>query len=145
MFVALLSLALITCMGLFAALRPETYTRYFLAEYQRKALSNNLKTVSLVGWLVVSCCTVVPLPFLFHNVLTVIAPVFSPVPFLICAVAYFWWGAALLRKPESFLERATAPWNRLPAWAITFFGFLLLFGAVGFSYGFIVKILVLVR
>jgi|ERR1700730_14748640 hypothetical protein len=35
------------CMGLLAALRPEACARYFLAESQRRALSSNLKELSL--------------------------------------------------------------------------------------------------
>jgi hypothetical protein len=41
---------------LFAALRPETYARYFLAEYQRRALSGKFKALSLTGWIMFSVC-----------------------------------------------------------------------------------------
>jgi len=58
MLAGLLIFALIGCMGLFAALRPETYARYFLAEYQRRALSGNFKALSLTGWIIFSVCTI---------------------------------------------------------------------------------------
>jgi len=30
----------------------------------------------------------------------------------------FWWGVGLLRNPESFLQKTTEPWSRLPTWAV---------------------------
>jgi len=54
MWVPLLLLAAFACVGLIAALRPEAFTRYFLAEYQRKALSGQLKFVSAFGWVFLS-------------------------------------------------------------------------------------------
>ena len=145
MFVALLIFALIACMGLLAALRPEAYARYFLADYQRRAFSGNFKVLSLVGWLIFSGCLIAGVVIPFGKKLIFFAPVFSPFFFLVCAVAYLWWGIGLLRRPESFLNRATEPWNRLPAWVLQCFGSLLLVGAVGFSYGFAVKIRALLR
>ena len=81
----------------------------------------------------------------FGSKLNFLAPVFSPLFFLVCAVAYVWWGVGLLRNPESFLKRTSEPWSRLPTWAVKCFGSLLLCGAVGFSYGFVVRIKVLLR
>lgn len=65
MLAGLLIFALVGCMGLSAALRPETYARYFLAEYQRRALSGNFKALSLIGWIIFSACTIaiIVLPF----------------------------------------------------------------------------------
>lgn len=145
MLAGLLVFALVGCMGLFAALRPEAYARYFLAEYQRRALSGNLRGLSAVGWIIFSVCTLAIIVLPFGSKLDFLAPVFSPLFFLICALAYLWWGVALVRKPESFLKRMNQPWNRLPAWAIKGFGALLLIGAVGFLYGFAVKIRALLR
>ena len=90
MLVPLLILALVGFMGIFAALRPEAYTRYFLAESQRRALSDNLKAVSLVGWVIFGSCMVVIIAIPFQSKWNVLAPVFGPLFFLVCAVAYIW-------------------------------------------------------
>jgi len=140
MLVALLIFALVGCLGLFAALRPEAYARYLLAESQRKALSGNLRALSLTGWLIFCGCTIVVIAIPFHSKWNLLAPVFGPLFFFVCAVAYIWWGVGLLRNPESFLKRAAEPWSRVPPWAIMCFGSLLLLGAVGFLYGFAVGI-----
>ena len=58
MLAGLLIFALVGCMGLFAALRPEAYARYFLAEYQRRALSGNLRALSVTGWIIFSACSI---------------------------------------------------------------------------------------
>jgi hypothetical protein len=145
MLAGLLIFALVGCMGLFAALRPEAYARYFLAEYQRRALSGNLRALSVTGWIIFSACTIAIIVLPFGSRLNSLAPVFSPLFFLVCAMADIWWGVGLLRNPESFLKRTTEPWNRLPTWAVKCFGSLLLVGAVGFLYGFAVKIKGLLR
>jgi hypothetical protein len=145
MLVGLLVFALVGGMGLFAGLRPETYARYFLAEYQRRALSGNFKALSLTGWIIFSVCTIAVIVLPFGNKLNSLAPVFSPLFFLVCAAAYVWWGVRLLRNPESFLKQTTEPWSRLPAWAVKGFGSLLLCGAAGFLYGLAVKIRDLLR
>lgn len=41
--------ALVGLMGLYAALRPEQYARYFLAQWQRERIAGNLKGLSLIG------------------------------------------------------------------------------------------------
>ena len=145
MLVPLLIFALVACMGLFAALRPEAYARYFLAESQRRALSSNLKALSLTGWAIFVGCMVVAIAIPFQSKWNLVAPVFGPLFFLVCAVAYVWWGIGLLRNPESFLKRTTEPWSRVPTWVIKFLGSLLLLGAVGFLYGFAVRIRGLLR
>jgi hypothetical protein len=145
MFAGLLIFALVGCMGLLAALRPETYARYFLAEYQRRALSGNFKGLSFTGWIIFSVCFIAIIVLPFGSRLNFLAPVFSPLFFLVCATAYLWWGVGLLRRPESFIGRLSQPWKRLPTWAIKGFGLLLLLGAVGFLYGFAVRIRVLLR
>ena len=145
MLAGLFIFALVGCMGLFAALRPETYTRYFLAEYQRRALSGKFKALSLTGWIIFSVCTIAIIVLPFGSKVNFLAPVFSPLFFLVCAVPYLWWGVGLVRRPESFLKRTIEPWNRLPPWAIKVFGLVLLLGVVGFIYGFTVKLRVLLR
>ena len=145
MFAGLLIFALVGCMGLFAALRPDAYARYFLAEYQRRALSGNLKGLSVTGWIIFSTCIISIIVLPFRSRLNSLAPVFSPLFFLVCTVAYLWWGVALTRKPDTFLSRTTPPWNRLPGWAVKCFGLLLLLGAIGFMYGFVVKVSALFR
>jgi hypothetical protein len=144
MLAGLLIFALVGCMGLFAALRPEAYARYFLAEYQRRALSGNLRALSVTGWIIFSACSIAIIVLPFGPRLNFLAPLFSPLFFLVCTVAYLWWGVGLIRKPDSF-KRTTPPWNRLPVWAIQSFGSLLLLGAIGFLYGFAVKIRVFFR
>ena len=145
MLVPLLILSLVGLIGIFAALRPEAYTRYFLAESQRRALSGNLKAVSLVGWVIFGGCMVVIIAIPFQGKWNILAPVFGPLFFLVCATAYIWWGIGLLRDPESFLNRASEPWSRLPTWVIKGFGSLLLLGAMGFLYGFAVRMKGLLR
>jgi hypothetical protein len=145
MLVPLLIFALVGCLGLFAALRPEAYARYFLAEFQRRALSGNLKALSFTGWVIFCGCMAMVIALPFQSKWSLLAPVFSPLFFLVCAVAYVWWGVGLLRNPGSFLRRATEPWSRLPAWAVKCFGSLLLLGAIGFLYGFAVRIKDLLR
>ena len=61
MLLPLLIFALVGCMGLFAALRPEAYARYFLAEFQRRAVSRNLKALSFTGWVIFYGCLAVVL------------------------------------------------------------------------------------
>lgn len=145
MLAPLLIFALVGCLGLFAALRPGEYTRYFLAESQRNALSGNLKAVSLTGWGIFGVCIVVVIAIAFHSKWNVLAPVFRPLFFLVCAGAYLCWGVALLRNPESFLKRASEPWSRLPVWTVRGFGLLLLVGAAGFLYGFLARIKVFLQ
>jgi hypothetical protein len=118
---------------------------YFLAESQRRAVSGNLKALSFTGWVIFCSCLAVVLALPFQSKWGLAGPVFSPLFFLVCAVAYLWWGVGLLRNPESFLKRTTEPWSRLPTWAVKCFGSLLLLGAVGFSYGFALKIKALLR
>ena len=145
MFVPLLIFALFGCIGLFAALRPEEYTRYFLAESQRRAPSGNLKAVSSIGWVIFCGCIAVIIAIAFHSKMERSGPVLGPLLFLVCGGAYVWWGVGLLRNPESFLKRASGPWNRLPVWVVRGFGSLLLFGAAAFLYGFLSRIRVLLR
>jgi hypothetical protein len=95
MLVPLLVFALVGCIGLFAALRPEEYARYFLAESQRRALSSNLKALSLIGWVIFVGCMVVIVAIPFQSKWNLLAPVFGSLFFLVCAVAYVWWGIGL--------------------------------------------------
>jgi hypothetical protein len=81
----------------------------------------------------------------FHSNWSLLAPAFNPLFFLVCAVAYAWWGIVLLYNPASFLKRAGEPWNRLPSWVIKVFGSLLVLGAVRFLFGFVMKIRLLLR
>ena len=145
MLVPLLIFVLVGCMGLFAALRPEAYIRYFLAESQRRALSANLRGVSITGWIIFAASSVVAIAIPFHSIWHLWTPVFEPLFFFVCATAYLWWGIGLVRKPESFLKRAISPWNRMPTLAIKSLGAVLLLGAVGFLYGFAVRIVSLLR
>jgi p-aminobenzoyl-glutamate transporter AbgT len=140
MLVPLLIFALVGCLGLLAALRPEVYARYFLAESQRRALSGNLRALSFTGWIIFCGCMAVVIALPFQSKWSLLAPVFSPLFFLGCAVAYIWWGVGLLRNPESFLKRAIEPLSRLPIWAVRSFGSVLLLGAAGFLYGFVLRI-----
>jgi hypothetical protein len=145
MLAGLLIFMLVGCVGLFAALQPEAYARYFLAESQRRALSSNLKALSLTASAIFVGCMVVVLAIPLHGSWNLLAPVSEPIFFFVCAVAYVWWGIGLLRNPESFLKRTTEPWSRVPTWVIKGFGSVLLLGAVGFLYGFALRIRGLLR
>ena len=79
--------------------------------------------------------------FIFHSELNVLAPIVGPLLLLVCAAAYIWWGIWLVRSPDSFLKRATAPLSRLPVWGVRAFGAVLLVGAIGFLYGFVIRVL----
>lgn len=141
MWVLLLLFAVFACVGLVAALRPETYTRYFLAEYQRKALSDHLWFVSAFGWVFFCFSVLFFVAFSFKIEWNFLAPIVGPLLFLVCAAAYLWWGIWLVRSPNSFLKHATGPLKRLPVWCVRAFGFVLLVGAIGFLYGFASRLL----
>lgn len=143
MLAAVIIFVLVGCFGLFAALRPEEYTRYFLAESQRKALSGNLKALSVTGWVIFAGCIVVAITIPFQRKWNLLAPILVPLFFLVCAAAYSWWGIGLLRDPESFLRRASERWRHFPLWAVRCFGSLLLLSAAGFLYEFLTRIRVL--
>jgi hypothetical protein len=145
MLAPLLIFALVGCMGLFAALRPEAYT---VTSWQNSSAEQCLATLrryrSQAGlFFVAALAMVIALPF--QSKWSLFAPVFRPLFFLVCAVAYVWWGVRLLRNPESFLKQTTEPWSRLPTWAVQCFGALLLLGAAGFSFGFALRIKGLLR
>jgi hypothetical protein len=141
MLIPLLFFVLIGSMGLLAALRPDMYIRTFLAESQRRALSGNLRSASLTGWVIFGGCALTVIALSVGDRLQAFTPVVSPMLFLACAAAYLWWGVALLRRPESFLRRAVEPWSRIPVWVVKALGVVLLAGACGFSYGFAAKII----
>lgn len=140
MLVPISVFVLTACFGLFAALRPEAYSRYFLGESQRRALSGNLKALSITGWVIFGGCTAVAIALPFQSKWSQLAPLFSLLFFLVCAISYVWWGLALRRNPQSFLNRTREPWSRMPAWAVKVIGLLLLLGAAGFLYGFSARI-----
>jgi hypothetical protein len=141
MWVPLLLLAAFACVGLIAALRPQAFTRYFLAEYQRKALSGQLKFVSAFGWMFLSGSVLLFIALIFQSELNFLTPIVGPLLFLVCAAACLWWGIWLVRTPDSFLKRATGPLSRLPVWGVRAFGSVLLVGAIGFLYGFVTRLL----
>jgi len=72
-------------------------------------------------------------------------PGFAPAFFLVCGVAYLWWGIGLVYKSHAFLRRVTSPWNRLPRWAVKGLGILLLVGGAWFLYKFAARISGVVR
>jgi hypothetical protein len=74
MLAGLLIFALVGCMGLFAALRPETYARYFLAEYQRRALSGKFRALSFTGWIIFSVCTIAIISSSFRKQAQLLGP-----------------------------------------------------------------------
>lgn len=145
LIVPMLVFALVGCMGLFAALRPEVYSRYFLAGFQRRALAGNFKALSNTGWIIFWGCLAVVLALPFQSHWKDVSPIASPVFFLVCAAAYVWWGLHLLRKPESILQKAAAPLNQLPVRAVQCIGAVLLVGAGGFLYGFVRSVATLLQ
>jgi type VI protein secretion system component VasF len=136
----LLILALVGSMGLLAALRPETYARYFLTKWQRSGASRNPRALSRTGWAIFGVCVFVIVALPLQKKWYLMSPFFGPLLDLVCASAYVWWGIGLLRSPESFLKRAGERWRRIPTWIFQAFGLLLLFGAAGFVYGFAASI-----
>lgn len=129
----LLIFAVVGAAGLFAALRPEACCRYLLAESQRKAVSGNLKAVSVTGWIIFCGSVVVVIAIPYYDRWNA----FSPLFFLICAAAYLWWGIGLVRNPESFLKRSSQPWNRMPIRIVRGLGALLLLASTLFLFGFV--------
>jgi len=114
MGVGLVIFELVGCMGLFAALRPENYARYFLGGISAQSALRQLQGTFIDGLVIFSVCTIAIIVLPFGSNLNFSAPVFSPLFFLVCAVAHVWWGVRLLRNPESFLKQTTEPWGRLP-------------------------------
>ena len=109
MWVLLLLLPVLACVGLVAALRPETYFRYFLAEYQRKALSDHLRFVSAFGWVFFCFSVLFFVTFSFQIEWNFLASIVGPLLFSVCVAAYLWWGIWLVRNPDFFLKHATGP------------------------------------
>lgn len=62
LIVPILVIAVTGLMGLYAALRPEQYTRYFMAKWQRERIFGRFETLRWVGWIVFGGCVVM---FLF--------------------------------------------------------------------------------
>jgi hypothetical protein len=48
---------IVAIVGLLAATRPQVFTRYFLAEWQRERLAGNIGAVSWTGWVIFGCST----------------------------------------------------------------------------------------
>ena len=134
--------ALVGLMGLYAALRPEQYARYFLAQSQRERISGNLKALSLTGWGIFIFCIVVVVGIALQGLIRPYGAVLDAGLFLVIALAWLWWGISLLLRSDSFLRRANA---RLPLWVIKIFGIVLLLGAAEFGYEFVVRTKALLR
>ena len=134
--------AAVALMALYAALRPEQYTRYFLAEWQRERISSNLRGLSLTGWGIFVFCVVATIGFAFRSAIRPYSTLLQAGMFLIFALAWLWWGIGLLLRPDSFIRRANA---RLPLWVVRVFGIVLLLGAARFGYEFGVRAKALLR
>jgi uncharacterized protein YhhL (DUF1145 family) len=135
-------IAVVGLMGLYAALRPEQYARYLLAEKQRPTTSHELKVLSLTGWGIFAFGVIAVCGIALQGVIRPYGAVLDAGLFLVCALAWLWWGMSLLLRPDSFTKRAN---RRLPHWVIRIFGTVLLLGAAGFGYGFAVRANALLR
>jgi hypothetical protein len=134
-------LGLFCCVALIMALRPAAYSKYFLAEFQRKQSERDperfFRAISMVGWILFGISILLLIGIAFHVNISGAIPYFELLFFLGCGVAYIWWGIGLFRKPELFLRRTAPPFDRIPLVAVKGLGVLLLVGAVGFLYGFL--------
>jgi hypothetical protein len=132
-------------MGLYAALRPEQYTQYFLAKWQRERFEGHFDTLRWVGWVIFGGCVLAVVFALSQSIRSGILPyrgVFEELMLLVFAAAWLWWGISLLLRPDTFLRRSNVT---VPRWGVKVFGPVLLVGAVAFTCLFIMKFWVLVR
>jgi hypothetical protein len=132
-------------MGLYATLRPEQYTQYFLAKWQRERISGQFETLKWIGWLIFGGCVVAILFVVVQSVRAAILAsggALGAVLFLMFAAAWLWWGMSLLRRPDAFIRRTNA---HLPRWIVIVFGAVLLLGGIHFGCQFIVRVRSLLR
>jgi intracellular septation protein A len=145
LIVPILVIAVTGLMGLYAALRPEQYTRYIMAKWQRERIFGRFDTLRWVGWIVFGGCVVM---FLFVVLQSVRAAILAyrggleAVTLLLFAGAWLWWGLSLLLRPDAFIRRTNA---RVSIRVVKVFGAVLLLGAVHFSYQLIAKVRSLLR
>lgn len=140
--IALLLIAVMGLMGLYAALRPEQYARYFLAKWQRRRVSGQFNVLSWTGWGIFVLCTVAALVVVIRTTIRPYGVVLEAGMFLVFAIAWLWWGMSLLLRPDAFITRTNA---RLSLWVVRMFGTVLVLGAASFGYEFIVKAHALLR
>ena len=142
MVIPLIIVALVGAMGLYAALRPADYARYFLAAWQRERISDNLRGLSLTGWVIFAGCLVAIVAFSLRSVISPYGAFLEAGMLLVFTFAWAWWGVSLLSKSDSFLRRANV---RLPTWLVKAFGLFLVLGAFAFAYEFTAKVRFLLR
>ena len=134
--------AIVSLMGLFAALWPEKYARYFLTKSQREMMPADLKGLALTGWGLFIFGIVGVVAIAFPQVWVPHGKLIEVVMLLGISVAWAWWGIGLMRRPESFRRGTLARWS---VWGIKLFGVVLLIGAAGLACQFIMKVEALLR
>jgi hypothetical protein len=80
-------------MGFYVALRPEQYTRYFLAKWQRERLVGHFDTLRWVGWTIFSAGVLAVIFALSQSVRAGILPyrgALEGVMLLVFAAAWMW-------------------------------------------------------
>jgi amino acid transporter len=141
-------LGLFCCLALFMALKPAAYSKYFLAEFQRRQSERDpdtfFKAISVVGWIMFGVFLLVLIGIAAHAGISRALPYLEVLFFLGCGIAYIWWGIGLFRRPELFL-RHTPPFDRLPLVAVKVLGVLLGIGAAEFLYGFVKRLIIILR
>src|ERR1039457_2663260 len=118
MWMVILTFAVTGLMGLYAALRPEQYTRYFLAKWQRERFEGHFDTLRWVGWVIFGGCVLAIVFALSQSVRSGILPyrgVFEKLMLLVFAAAWLWWGISLLLRPDAFLRRSNVT---VPSWGV---------------------------
>jgi hypothetical protein len=59
MLIVVLPFGLVALFGLVAAVRPNEFCRYFLADFQREKIAGNMDAISRVGWAIFACSALV--------------------------------------------------------------------------------------
>jgi hypothetical protein len=133
--------AVVALAGLFAALWPDKYAKYFLAKVQREMTPADLKGLAATGWVLFAFAGFALVALAFPQIL-LRGKLFDVIVLFVISAAWSWWGFDMMRRPESFRRGSLA---RLPVWGIKLFGVVLLLGAAGCAYQLIVKAKALVN
>jgi hypothetical protein len=140
--IALLLIAVMGLMALYAALHPEQYARYFLARWQRERISGRLNVLSWSGWGILALCIIAALIVVLRTRIQSYGAVLEAAMLLVFAIAWLWWGTSLLLRPQEFSRRTA---TNATVWVVRMFGGVLVLGAVFFGYQFSLKAWALLR
>jgi hypothetical protein len=145
LIIPVLAFAVTGLAGLYAALRPEQYSQYFLAKWQRERISGQFEALKWVGWAIFGGCVAAILFVVLQGLRAAIfgsGGVLGAVMFLMLAAAWLWWGMSLLLRPDAFIRRTS---THLSRWIVIMFGAVLLLGGIHFGYQFVVRVRSLLR